>query len=570
MNQESMTLERLASFTDVDELVGFRPDRRWGRSCLTTVRSDAHSIASWFESHSAEERVDTVRAALLDGAPWEPLLRVEIPKRPNSVETRSIDMPVVRDAARLYVLQDWLAPHAETELTKVAAAYRRGVRMSQVVLNAHRRMQRLPFAAVLDVKAFYESLSWSMIDRVIGELPADEHVRDLLKALVRVEIVERRSGNRVEREGGIAQGLSISPTLANLAMNDFDRSVSHALSRLGVVIRRWCDDILLLCPTRDALQRALDIVQHRLAKLGLNVKSGTGMIADVRVEPVTWLGIEFGPLGLDVPDNIVEKKAAELQEELKLGIIASEGIDDALVSLDHHYRPIISEERSRKVIASIRGRLDVPNLPNDRKENTRQTRSLIEIRHTVDPRPTRANRGDSRTESTTGLEERTPSGDRIREPTPGTVGIVRTLAVPTAQSSGTNGPGAPARSAPAVVEKGLWRIGAVARGSRGATLVARQVGCELHERWEIDLPASESRPEAVLLALTDGMARLCERSANAVTVVVTDRTIVGYVWRGWQPRSLRMHRALAQLVGAAEGLALTFERARSGRKRGRP
>lgn len=147
-----MTLERLASFQAIDNLVGSRPDRRWGRACLTTKRHDGDSIATWFETRSGAERIDAIRDALLNAAPWQPLLRVEIPKRPNSAETRPIDMPVVPDAARLYRLQDWLAPYAETELTKVAAAYRRGVQMSQVILNANRRMQRLPLAAVLDVQ----------------------------------------------------------------------------------------------------------------------------------------------------------------------------------------------------------------------------------------------------------------------------------------------------------------------------------------------------------------------------------------------------------------------------------
>jgi len=387
VNREIMTLSRLASFQAIDELVGSRPARRWGRASLIARRSDGHSIASWFEAYRPEERITVVRESILDGKPWQSLMRVRIPKRPGSTETRAIDMPTVLDQARLYVFNDWLSVHAETVLTRVASAFRRGVRMSDVILNAHRRTKRLPFAAVVDISAFYDNIRWHLLDAIIAGLPADEGVRVLLRDLVRVDVLDRRTRALVVRTAGIPQGLSCSPVLANLLLNEFDQGVAHALSRLEAVIRRWCDDILLLAATGDALQRALGIVQDRLAKLGFTIKPGTGRIADLRAEPIAWLGISFGPCGLEVPFTTIGKKVIELQAKLDQGILDPEGVEDRLMALHRHYRWIIHPGNVQELITSIREKLVITNPSPSRKENLETIQRLIDDRHHRGPFP---------------------------------------------------------------------------------------------------------------------------------------------------------------------------------------
>lgn len=133
------------------------------------------------------------------------------------------------------------------------------------------------------------------------------------------------------------------------------------------------------------------------------------------------------------------------------------------------------------------------------------------------------------------------------------------LAAPMATTSGASSPGAPARSAPAAAEKSHWRVGAEARGARRAIVIARQVGQVVREQRELDFPASGSPPEAVLLALADGVHQLRDRGADAITIVVVDKTLIGYLRRGWRPRSLRMHAALKLFVEAARGLTVAFE-----------
>ena len=146
--------------------------------------------------------------------------------------------------------------------------------------------------------------------------------------------------------------------------------------------------------------------------------------------------------------------------------------------------------------------------------------------------------------------------------------MVTRLAAPMASSSGANDPGAPAKSAPEVVENGnqAWRLGAVADGPRRARVVARQLGDPEHQVWPFTADGSTSTTEVVLLALTDGVDRLRQIGATSVTIVVNDPTLHGYVWRRWTVHSLRVHSALTAFDKATLGIVVNLEPARKFRR----
>ncbi|MEI9942180.1 MAG: reverse transcriptase domain-containing protein [Pseudomonadota bacterium] len=376
-----MTLRRLASWSAVNSLVGQRPDRRWGRASLTNPRSDGHSIADWFEQ-SPEHRVKLVREAVLDRKLWAPLLRTYVPKKPGATDLRAIDMPTVLDQAVLYLLNDWLGACAEQVLTRVAVGSRRGLQMHTTLLNVHTLMSTRPFVAVIDIRHFFDSIEWKLVDRVISDLPADPEIKELLRALVRVAVVERGSESVVlARRVGVPQGLSVSPILANLVLNEFDAGAGHALSKFGTCMKRYCDDIAVLSPTVGAGNRAIEIIVDRLSALGLAIKTGTGQMVDTREHVAVWLGISFGPQGLDVPEATIEAKASRLQAKVDHGVLDVLGVEDSLVALDQHYRRIVGPERSQAVVASIKGKLTFSAPSHTRKVGIDRLRDLVGEHH---------------------------------------------------------------------------------------------------------------------------------------------------------------------------------------------
>lgn len=137
--------------------------------------------------------------------------------------------------------------------------------------------------------------------------------------------------------------------------------------------------------------------------------------------------------------------------------------------------------------------------------------------------------------------------------------------------SEVNDQGALARFAPLVVENEAvqWRLGACVHGSRHARGLVRQIDTQRQQTWVFEDKDSKSRPQLVVRAWIHGLARLRSVGAQEVTVVVVDRTLVGYFFHAWRVRSLAMHAALQRLLEATSGLRVVFEPPRP-KQGGRP
>jgi hypothetical protein len=349
-----MTLDQLAA--DVPRIVGLRPDPRWRRSSENFVRSDGVSRRMWFDGNPAGARVKTVRQALLGGQPWSSVVRIHLPKYGTS-ETRPIDIPTIPDQARLYLLQDWLREYAERLLCARAVAFRR----HRSTMNLIRAVKWFVsngycWAAVVDVQDYFGSLRWSMVDELIESMPCDKAVQDLLRALVRVRVVDQVKGAPVPRQGrGIPQGLSVSPTLANLYLAEWGRHVNHALSHLGAMLLRYCDDLLILARTREGAERSVTIVQDRLRHRGLRAKPGQGAVVDLSAAAVRWLKLDFSLQGIEAPEEILRWKIAGYHDKYDRGLFTTtDGLEQSIVSLETYYEQILPAPRAFEVSGFLR------------------------------------------------------------------------------------------------------------------------------------------------------------------------------------------------------------------------
>ena len=135
------------------------------------------------------------------------------------------------------------------------------------------------------------------------------------------------------------------------------------------------------------------------------------------------------------------------------------------------------------------------------------------------------------------------------------------FAVARAKSSATRERGAPGRSAPRILENraNSWRIGAFAVSPSAAVVVVRELASTVREAWLVAPGSCASSAEAALYAIAEGIEHARHRCARRITLVIFDTTLAGYCWRGWRPRSLRMHQALTALLVAAGSIDLKFE-----------
>ena len=396
------------------KLVGDRPNPRWWRASLTLRGSDGESRETFF-NEAVERRVGSLHQRIITRAPWKPLLQIDIPKAHAAEETRPICWATIEDTALLYLLADALVAHAETVLTETCIAYRPHRAIDRSIRRAIQTIRRrgLHCVCVIDIKSFYDSIPWKRLDAVIDGLPADADVKTLLKQLVRIRVL-RTDGSVVDRRAGIAQGLQISPVLANLVLAAFDSKVQKTLARWGVMVLRYADDFLVAAADMKTLERARAFASSQLGWEGFQTKAGTGECVDLRMAgaKVRWLGIELSTadvggergLVLGVPDSLVQEKADDLLGELEVGAVTIEEVDARLYGLERFYGAILSETTTKQIIRSIRERvlptqgetplqavrvwMDRLGLGEDRKKEVK-TRNIEQVIHRA--RPVRKN-----------------------------------------------------------------------------------------------------------------------------------------------------------------------------------
>ncbi len=77
--------------------------------------------------------------------------------------------------------------------------------------------------------------------------------------------------NHKKRFFGIPQGSSISALLSNIYLIDYDTKLNELAQKHGFLYRRYCDDILIVCDTKDALHFQ-KIAREEIAKYHLEIQ----------------------------------------------------------------------------------------------------------------------------------------------------------------------------------------------------------------------------------------------------------------------------------------------------------
>ncbi|MYG07665.1 hypothetical protein F4167_13830 [Candidatus Poribacteria bacterium] len=112
------------------------------------------------------------------------------------------------------------------------------------------------------------------------------------------------------RKIGIIEGSPLSPLLANIYLHPFDK----AMTRAGIRIVRYADDLLLLCRSEGRARHALQYAQKQLARLKLGFNPKKTQIADFNTG-IEFLGHIFDADGCYQP--IPESRAKNLQNQLQ-------------------------------------------------------------------------------------------------------------------------------------------------------------------------------------------------------------------------------------------------------------
>jgi len=196
-----------------------------------------------------------------------PVRLVEIPK--DSGGTRPLGIPTVGDRVAQTVVKLVLEPLVEPVFHPDSYGYRPGRSALDAVGMARQRCWKADWVLDLDIKAFFDSLDHTLVERAVAHHTDVPWVRLYIGRWLRAP-VQRPDGTTEARTKGTPQGGVISPLLANLFLHyTFDAWMGRYYPAMQ--FERYADDVVIHCRSEQEARTVWVAIRERFEQCGLEL-----------------------------------------------------------------------------------------------------------------------------------------------------------------------------------------------------------------------------------------------------------------------------------------------------------
>lgn len=216
---------------------------------------------------------------------------------------RPLGIPCVRDRVVQTSLRQVLEPIFEKKFCRHSFGFRPG----RGCKDALRAVQSYldggyPWVVDADIEQYFDCIDPEILMNEVEKEVSDGRVLKLIRTYLEQDVMEGMKKWKPER--GTPQGAVISPLLANIYLHPVDEE----MERVGMVMIRYADDLVILCRTEGQARQALSQLQEELTKRKLRLNPTKTRLVDARQRGgFDFLGYHF-ERGMRWPRKKSEKK----------------------------------------------------------------------------------------------------------------------------------------------------------------------------------------------------------------------------------------------------------------------
>jgi RNA-directed DNA polymerase len=213
-----------------------------------------------------------------------PVRRIYIPK-PGKKEKRPLGIPVMETRAHQALVKLALEPEWETKFEPNSYGFRPGRSCHDAIEAIFTDICQQPkYVLDADIKGAFDHIRHEELLRKLDTYPS---IRRVVKQWLKAGAIE--SGVFEPTEAGTPQGGVLSPLLMNIALHGMEEAVRsiYQTKRQQPHFVRYADDLVVLHPTEEGVQKAQEVIETWLQGIGLELKPSKTKITH------TTSGFEF-------------------------------------------------------------------------------------------------------------------------------------------------------------------------------------------------------------------------------------------------------------------------------------
>ncbi len=227
---------------------------------------------------------------------FSPLKPHLIPK-PNG-KNRLICVPTVGDRVIQRTLLEFLSKKYHSHLANnISYGFVKGRTVQGAAAKACTLRASHPWVLKTDIRAFFDQIDRSLLDREMRRLVRENSLHDILHGAITCEIgtANKSQQREIQRLGikkglGVRQGMPLSPFMSNVLLVPLDRQIQ----KRAFAAVRYADDLIFFSDSEQGCKQILDECANALKELKLDVPS-LGLDSKTRIyeprEPAEFLGL---------------------------------------------------------------------------------------------------------------------------------------------------------------------------------------------------------------------------------------------------------------------------------------